>query len=61
MTAQPVHRNGQRVLILRGVSDLVADATGGEAYGNPAAFQEGTRAVMTSLVGQLPKWLARLR
>jgi len=54
-------RNGQRVLILRGVSDLVADATGGEAYGNPVVFQEGTRAVMTSLVGQLPKWLARLR
>jgi adenosylhomocysteine nucleosidase len=53
-------RNRQRVLILRGVSDLVNGATGGEAYGNPAVFQEGTRVVMTSLVRQLPKWLARL-
>jgi nucleoside phosphorylase len=54
-------RNGQRVLILRGVSDLVNKETGGEAYGNPAVFQEGTRVVMTSLVRQLPNWLARVR
>jgi adenosylhomocysteine nucleosidase len=52
-------RNAQRVLILRGVSDLVTVA-GGEAYGNVQVFEEGTRTVMTALVGQLPKWLAML-
>lgn len=53
-------RNRQRVLILRGVSDLVS-AKGGEAYGNMAAFEDGTRRVMTSLVEQLPAWLALAR
>jgi adenosylhomocysteine nucleosidase len=52
-------RNGQRVLILRGVSDLVT-ATGGEAYGAAGVFAEGTRVVMTALLEQLPRWLARL-
>ena len=51
-------RNKQRVLILRGVSDLVARA-GGEAYGNLATFAEGAGIVMRRLLGELPAWLAR--
>ncbi|HWO24802.1 MAG TPA: hypothetical protein VNO30_38940 [Kofleriaceae bacterium] len=51
-------RNRQRVLILRGVSDLVAPA-GGESYGNPAAFAEGADVVMRRLLRELPAWLAR--
>jgi adenosylhomocysteine nucleosidase len=53
-------RNGQRALILRGVSDLVSPA-GGDAYDNMPAFEAGTRKVMTSLVDQLPGWLALSR
>ena len=53
-------RNRQRVLILRGVSDVVSVA-GGEAYGNLQAFEDGTRRVMTTLVDQLPAWLAIVR
>lgn len=49
--------NGRRCLILRGVSDLVA-ATGGEAYGNPQVFHDGTRQVMQALLATLPGWLA---
>jgi adenosylhomocysteine nucleosidase len=51
-------RNHQRVLILRGVTDLVA-GEGGEAYGNTAAFTEGATVVMRRLLGELPAWLAR--
>jgi adenosylhomocysteine nucleosidase len=51
-------RNAQRVLILRGVSDLVSAGSGGEAYGNLPVFEQGTRTVMRSLLEQLPKWLA---
>ena len=53
-------RNARRVLILRGVSDLVT-SVGGEAYGDTHAFEEGTRVVMTRLLRQLPKWLARVK
>jgi adenosylhomocysteine nucleosidase len=52
-------RNEQRVLILRGVSDLVAPDAGGEAYGNLKAFEEGTKVVMMKLINQLPRWLER--
>lgn len=51
-------RNHQRVLILRGVSDLVSPV-GGEAYGQPGAFAEGAAIVMRRLLGELPAWLAR--
>jgi adenosylhomocysteine nucleosidase len=54
-------RNAQRVLILRGVSDLVTAGSGGEAYGNLQVFEQGTRTVMTSLLEQLPKWLAMVK
>jgi adenosylhomocysteine nucleosidase len=51
-------RNHQRVLILRGVSDLVSHA-GDETYGHLAAFAEGADLVMRRLLGELPAWLAR--
>ncbi|MBA4398825.1 MAG: hypothetical protein C0396_03005 [Anaerolinea sp.] len=50
-------RNQTRCLILRGVSDLVG-VDGGEAYGNHAVFEMGTRAVMNRLLESLPDWLA---
>ena len=52
-------RNATRLLILRGVSDLVG-ATGGEVYGKPELFRERTRQVMTELLRQLPDWLERV-
>jgi adenosylhomocysteine nucleosidase len=51
-------RNRQRLLMLRGVSDLV-NRDGGEAYGNEAAFAEGTSIVMHRLLADLPRWLER--
>jgi nucleoside phosphorylase len=52
-------RNNVRVLILRGVSDLVG-AHGGEAYdGNIGVFERNTHEIMCRLVEQLPDWLAR--
>jgi len=56
--AYTAKRNGTRVLILRGISDLV-QRQGGEAYGNMAAFAEGAAIVMRRLLGELPAWLAR--
>jgi adenosylhomocysteine nucleosidase len=50
-------RNSQRLLILRGVTDLVS-ATGGEAYGDYELFVGRTREVMSRLFDALPKWLA---
>lgn len=52
-------RNQQRVVILRGISDLV-HAEGGEAYGNMPAFEEGARIVMERLLSELPAWLERM-
>jgi adenosylhomocysteine nucleosidase len=52
-------RNKQRVVILRGISDLVR-AEGGEAYGNLPAFEEGARVVMERLLRELPAWLERM-
>jgi adenosylhomocysteine nucleosidase len=50
--------NRQRVLILRGVTDLVTSQTG-EAYGNESAFVAGTTVVMNRLLDDLPSWLER--
>lgn len=52
-------RNRQRVVILRGISDLVTP-TAGELYGNMDGFVEGARIVMTRLFAELPAWLARM-
>ncbi|MEJ7603901.1 MAG: 5'-methylthioadenosine/S-adenosylhomocysteine nucleosidase [Kofleriaceae bacterium] len=56
--AYTAKRNGTRVLILRGISDLVHPA-GGEAYGNLPLFVEGAAIVMRRLLDELPQWLAR--
>ena len=50
-------RNNTRVLILRGVTDLVGPS-GGEAYGNIQLFHRNTRRVMDRLLGFLPAWIA---
>lgn len=49
-------RNNTRLLILRGVSDLVSTA-GGEIYNSPA-FQQRANEIMTSLLQHLPGWIA---
>jgi adenosylhomocysteine nucleosidase len=54
------HANRIPLVILRGVSDLVSE-TEGEAYGSPEVFEAGSRAIMKTLVDQLPLWLARWR
>jgi len=48
--------NKTRLLILRGVSDLVGEK-GGEAYGNPEMFEENTSKILEILVESLPKWI----
>lgn len=53
-------RNGSRLLILRGVSDLVSEA-GGEVYNNIEVFNERARGIMQQLVEQLPDWLNAVR
>lgn len=50
------NRNGTRLLILRGVSDLVG-GEGGEAYGNYDLFSARTKDVMKRLFEMLPKFL----
>jgi adenosylhomocysteine nucleosidase len=54
--ARVASRNGTRVLILRGVSDLVSDE-GSETYGRPELFEERCRTIMRQLFGVLPRWL----
>ncbi len=49
-------RNHARLLILRGVSDMVSEE-GGEAYDNLEMFNERARGVMQQLIEQLPEWL----
>ncbi len=54
-------KNKQRVLILRGVSDLVSPQKGGEAYQNNSIFLLGTDKVMKKLLEDLPIWLEKCR
>ena len=49
-------RNNARLLILRGVSDMVSEE-GGEAYNNIEMFNERARGIMQQLTEQLPEWL----
>jgi adenosylhomocysteine nucleosidase len=53
-------RNGAfgatRLLILRGVSDIVSEE-GGEAYNNIEMFNERAKGIMQQLIEQLPEWL----
>ncbi|HEY2980557.1 MAG TPA: 5'-methylthioadenosine/S-adenosylhomocysteine nucleosidase [Anaerolineales bacterium] len=53
-------RNRTRLLILRGVSDIVGGA-GGEVYGKPQLFSARTRTIMTTLLQQLPDWLNAIK
>jgi adenosylhomocysteine nucleosidase len=49
-------RNNARLLILRGVSDMVTEE-GGEAYNNIEMFNERAKGIMEQLIEQLPEWL----
>jgi len=49
-------RNRTRLIILRGVTDLVG-IKGGEAYGNMENFAKSSQKIMTSLLNSLPDWL----
>ena len=55
--AYVTRRNGVRLVALRGVSDLVSQQAGGEAYGNIGVFESGTARVMQGLLQQLPAWI----
>ncbi len=54
------NKNNARLLILRGVSDLVSEEAG-EAYDNLALFEERTLEVMRKLFEQLPGWLKTIK
>lgn len=54
--ARVAAKSHTRVLILRGVSDVVTP-TGDVTYGNAASFDEGARRVMGELVRVLPQWI----
>ena len=54
-------RNNAKVLILRGVSDLV-DKSGGEVYdGTATLWFEATKRVMSDLFKVLPAWISYFR
>jgi adenosylhomocysteine nucleosidase len=52
-------KNKTKVLILRGVTDLVS-STKGEAYGNFELFAQRTEEVMKKLFLDLPKWVEQI-
>jgi adenosylhomocysteine nucleosidase len=52
-------RNGVRLLILRGVSDLVGPS-GEDAYGDSRVWIEAADGIMRRLVESLPGWIAKL-
>ncbi len=49
-----------RLLILRGVSDIVSEQ-GGEAYNNIEVFNQRAKDIMKQLFAQLPDWLSAVR
>jgi adenosylhomocysteine nucleosidase len=52
-------KNGVRLLILRGVSDLVGQS-GGEAYnGTRVVWAESAERIMRKLIASLPEWLKK--
>lgn len=53
-------KNKARLLILRGVSDMVSEQ-GGEAYNNIEIFNQRAREIMRVLFEQLPDWLNAVR
>jgi adenosylhomocysteine nucleosidase len=50
------NKNNARLLILRGVSDMVNEQ-GGEAYGDIEIFNQRAKDIMKQLFDQLPDWL----
>ena len=55
--ARVASRNKKRVLILRGVSDLVGEESSSEAYGRPEVFDDSARTIMRQLFDVLPMWI----
>jgi adenosylhomocysteine nucleosidase len=53
-------KNNKRLLILRGVTDLVG-ARGGEAYGKIEVFRCNTETIMKRLFADLPAWLEKAK
>jgi adenosylhomocysteine nucleosidase len=53
-------KNNARLLILRGVSDIVSEQ-GSETYHNIAVFNVRAREIMEQLFDQLPDWLRAVR
>ena len=53
-------KHNTRLLILRGVSDMVSEE-GGEAYNNIEIFNQRASEVMKQLFDQLPDWLDAIR
>ena len=58
--AHVAQRNKRRLLILRGVSDLVS-SEGRETYNNKELLKKNTEIVMKKLLAELPLWLERCR
>jgi len=54
------NKNNTRLLILRGVSDLVNENEG-EAYDDLALFESRAKDVMKQLFDQLPKWIDAIK
>jgi adenosylhomocysteine nucleosidase len=55
--ARVASRNNTRVLILRGVSDLVSEESDSEFYENPELFEAGSLRIMRHLFDVLPVWI----
>jgi adenosylhomocysteine nucleosidase len=53
-------KNGVRILILRGVTDLVGES-GGEAYGKVDIFNKRATSIADQLIDQLPDWIRPAR
>ena len=53
-------KNKVKLLILRGVSDLVGP-DGGDAYGQRTVWVEAAERIMKTLFKSLPDWLARFK
>jgi adenosylhomocysteine nucleosidase len=54
------HRNNARLLILRGVSDIVSDQ-GSDTYNHIEIFNQRANEIMRELIAQLPDWLDAVR
>jgi adenosylhomocysteine nucleosidase len=57
--AYTAQKNKTKLLIIRGVSDLVSTQKG-EAYGNFELFAQRAEAVMLKLLDQLPLWIRHI-